>query len=121
MSESHILGQQGEDLATDFLKKQGYKILYRNWTWGKHEIDIIAGKDDIVAFVEVKTRSEEFMVDLGTVISRSKQQSIIFAADGYIKRVNIDKVSRFDLITIIGKDEYQKIEHIEEAFYPTLR
>jgi putative endonuclease len=120
MAESHILGQNGEDLAAEFLKKKGYKILFRNWKWGKHEIDIIAGKDDIVAFIEVKTRSEEFMVDLGTVISRTKQQSIIFAAEGYIKKFNVDMVSRFDLITITGKGENQKIEHIEEAFYPTL-
>jgi putative endonuclease len=121
MADSHILGQNGEDLAAEFLKNKGYKILFRNWTWGKHEIDIIAGKDDTVVFVEVKTRSDEFMVDLGTVISRTKQQSIIFAAEGYIKRFNIDKVSRFDLITITGKDENRKIDHIEEVFYPTLR
>ena len=121
MADSHNLGQSGEDIAAEFLRKKGYRILFRNWTWGKHEIDIIAGKDDIVAFVEVKTRSEEFMVDLGTVISRAKQQSIIFAADGYIKRFSVDCVSRFDLITIVGKEDDQKIEHIEEAFYPTLR
>jgi putative endonuclease len=121
MADSHTLGQNGEDIAVEFLKKKGYKILFRNWKWGKHEIDIIAVRDDIVAFVEVKTRLEEFMVDLGTVISRAKQQSIIFAAEGYIKRYNIDSISRFDLITIIGKGDNQKIEHIEEAFYPTLR
>jgi putative endonuclease len=121
MADSHTLGQNGEDFATEFLKKKGYKVLFRNWKWGKHEIDIIAGKDDIVIFVEVKTRSEELMVDLGTVMSRAKQQSIIFAAEGYIKRFNVDSVSRFDLITIIGKVENRKIEHIEEAFYPTLR
>jgi putative endonuclease len=121
MADSHNLGQNGEEIAAEYLKKKGYKILFRNWTWGKHEIDIIAGKDDIVAFVEVKTRSEEFMVDLGTVISRTKQQSIVFAAEGYIKKFNVDRVSRFDLITIIGTGENQKIDHIEEAFYPTLR
>jgi putative endonuclease len=121
MADFHLLGQNGEEVATEFLKKKGYKILFRNWKWGKHEIDIIASISDVVVFVEVKTRSEDFMVDLGTVISRSKQQSIILAADGYIKKFNVDKESRFDLITIIGKGENQKIDHIEDVFYPTLR
>ena len=121
MAESHILGNKGEDIAADYLKKSGYKILYRNWHWGKHEIDIIAGKDDIVAFVEVKTRSEDFLVDLRDVISREKQKSIISAADGYIQRFRIDKESRFDVLTVIRKANAFEVEHIPDAFYPTLR
>ena len=40
MAESHNLGQKGEDLAADHLEKAGFKILFRNWKWGKNEIDI---------------------------------------------------------------------------------
>ena len=61
MAESHILGNKGEDIAADHLKKSGFKILFRNWKWGKHEIDIIAEKDDMVVFVEVKTRTDDFL------------------------------------------------------------
>ena len=61
MAESHNLGIKGEDLAAEHLKKSGYKILFRNWKWGKNEIDIIAEKDDTVVFVEVKTRTDEFL------------------------------------------------------------
>ena len=64
MAESHNLGQKGEDLAAEHLKKAGYKILFRNWKWGKHEIDIIAENKDCVVFVEVKTRSDELMIQL---------------------------------------------------------
>jgi putative endonuclease len=121
MSESHNLGKTGEDVATDHLRKSGYKILYRNWKWGKNEIDIIAEKNDVVVFVEVKTRTDDYLMDPRTAITREKQRSIIFAADGYIQRFNIDKESRFDVLTIIKKEESFEIDHIEDAFYPTLR
>jgi putative endonuclease len=121
MAESHILGNKGEDTAADYLKKCGYKILFRNWKWGKHEVDIIAEKDDIVAFVEVKTRSGDFLGGVPASVPNEKQKSIIYAADGYLKKFNVDKEGRFDVLTIIMSGETQKIDHIENAFYPTLR
>ena len=121
MAESHNLGQKGEDLAAEYLKKAGYKILFRNWKWGKHEIDIIAEKKDFVVFTEVKTRTEDYQMHPVSAVTNEKQKSIIMAADGYIKRFNVDKDSRFDVITIIKKGEEFEIDHIEDAFYPTLR
>jgi putative endonuclease len=121
MADSHLLGQKGEDLAADHLKKAGFRILFRNWKWGKHEIDIIADKKDLIVFVEVKTRSDDYQMHPVTAITPEKQKSIIFAADGYLKRFNIDKESRFDVIIIIKKMESYEIDHIEGAFYPTLR
>jgi len=121
MAESHNLGQKGEDLAVDHLKKAGFKILFRNWKWGKHEIDIIAENKDLIIFVEVKTRTEDYQMHPVTAVTREKQKSIIRAADGYIQKFNINKEGRFDVITIIKKVDSFEIDHIEGAFYPTLR
>jgi putative endonuclease len=121
MAESHNLGQKGEDLAADHLKKAGFKILFRNWKWGKHEIDIIAGNKDIIVFAEVKTRTDDFQMHPVTAVTREKQRSIIYAADGYLQKFNINTESRFDVITIIKTGESYQIDHIEGAFYPTLR
>lgn len=121
MAESHNLGQKGEDLATEHLKNAGFKILFRNWRWGKHEIDIIAENNDLVVFAEVKTRTDDFQMSPASAITNEKQKSIIRAAEGYIKKFNIDKNSRFDVITIIKKGEDFEIDHISDAFYPTLR
>jgi putative endonuclease len=121
MAESHNLGIKGEDIAAEHLKKSGYKILFRNWKWGKNEIDIIAEKDDTVVFVEVKTRTDEFLGGVASAISTEKQKSIIYAAEGYIRKFNVDKESRFDVFTIIMSGEISTIDHIESAFYPTLR
>lgn len=121
MSESHELGRSGEEHAAAYLRNNGYKILFRNWKWGVNEIDIIAENKDFVVFVEVKTRSANFMEEPAKSVPVAKQKSIIRAAEGYIKRFRIDKESRFDIIAIINKNEGFEIDHIEDAFYPTLR
>jgi putative endonuclease len=121
MAESHNLGQKGEDIAAEHLKKAGFRILFRNWKWGKHEIDIIAENKNFIVFTEVKTRADDYQMHPVTAITRDKQKSIILAADGYIKKFNIDKESRFDVITVIKSGESFEIDHIEGAFYPTLR
>ena len=62
MAEHNELGKQGEKLAVEFLQKSGYDILETNWVFQKAEIDIIAQKENILAVVEVKTRSS---IDFG--------------------------------------------------------
>lgn len=121
MSESQILGQTGEDLAATYLAGKGYRIRHRNWKSLKTELDIIAENDKFIVFVEVKTRSAGFLADPASAVTRDKQRNIIFAADSYLRIYNIDKESRFDIITVISGDEDQEIDHIEDAFYPTLR
>lgn len=121
MAVSHDLGFKGEDLAAEHLKKSGYRILNRNWRAGKLEIDIIAENKDFVVFIEVKTRSEDFLIDPKTAVNKEKQRSMVYAADTYIKRNNIDKESRFDVITVIRKGDSHQIDHMEDAFYPTLK
>jgi len=121
MAESHNLGQKGEELAADHLNKAGFKILFRNWKWGKHEIDIIAENNDFIVFVEVKTRTDDFQMHPLTAITSEKQRSIIWAANGYLQKFKLDKESRFDIITVIKSIDSFRIDHLEGAFYPTLR
>jgi putative endonuclease len=121
MAESHDLGKKGEELAIEHLKKAGFKILFQNWQWGRNEIDIIAENDKFIVFVEVKTRKEDFLISPAQAVTHSKQRAIIFAASGYLKRYGIDKESRFDVISVIQTKDTFEIDHIEDAFYATLR
>ena len=121
MADFHNLGQKGEDLATEHLRKNGYKILKRNWKAGRHEVDIIAENKEFLVFVEVKTRSEDFIMEPSLAVNRDKQRSLEYLADSYIKWNNVNKECRFDIITVIIKDDSYDINHIEAAFYPTLR
>jgi putative endonuclease len=121
MADSHDLGVKGEEEAKRHLLDKGYKILHLNWKSGKREIDIIAENKDFIVFVEVKTRNEDYQIHPRHAVTSEKQKSIIYAAQNYIERYKIDKESRFDIISIISKDKSVEIEHIEDAFYPTLR
>ena len=121
MAGSHSLGKEGEDLAADHLKSKGYRILHRNWVSGRKEIDIVAENDEFVVIAEVKTRSWDMKLHPGELVTKEKQRSMLYAAESYIRRYNINKECRFDVITIISKDNAFEIEHIENAFYPTLR
>ena len=121
MADSHILGHDGEEKAVDYLLKKGYRILHRNWKSGKKELDIVAENDDNIVFVEVKTRSKDFNAGPRDTISDHKRKMLIYAADSYIQRYNINKESRFDIVTIVTTDRNEEIDHIEDAFYPTLR
>ena len=120
MSDSKELGRQGEDIASSCLAKKGYKIVVRNWKMGANEIDIIAENKDFIVFVEVKTRSGDYLEHPCTAVAASKQKTIIRIADKYIRQHNIDKESRFDIVTIIKNNDEFEIAHIENAFYPTL-
>ena len=120
MSESQSLGQKGEAAAAGFLEGKGYKIRHRNWKSGKHEVDIVAENNDFIVFAEVKTRSGD-LVDARDLVSRDKQKSIIYVADAYLRKYGLDKEARFDVIVLFTEDGNFRIDHIEDAFYPTLR
>jgi len=121
MSDTKELGNQGEDFASSFLLKKGYKIVNRNWKMGANEIDIIAENDDFIVFIEVKTRSDNYLEHPYTAVTTSKQKTIIRIADHYLRRYNIDKECRFDIISVVKNNDKFDINHIENAFYPTLR
>ena len=120
MADSHSLGKRGEKVAADYLLSKGYTILEKNWSTGKREIDIIASDDNYIVFVEVKSRTADFQVHPRDAVSVPKQRNIIFAAQTYIERKQPEQEARFDIISIVFEGKYHKLEHIEDAFYPTL-
>lgn len=110
-------GNIGEDAAAEFLEKNGYKILERNYSVRGGEIDIIAQKNDILAFVEVKTRSKKFITDGESAVDDNKRRLIIKTAgifyDGYKVRSG-DVFCRFDVVSVVVENE--KI--ISAKYYP---
>jgi putative endonuclease len=120
MADIHDLGKEGEALALEHLTSKGYKIRERNWRSGSFEIDIIAEKASILVIVEVKTRSDNFLVDPGAAVTRQKQRSLVKAANAYVQRQGIDMECRFDIITVVNDKGNMLLDHIEDAFYPGL-
>ena len=120
MADLHSLGKYGENLATSYLRENGYRVIKRNWRTGKKEIDIIAEDDHHVIFIEVKTRTADFQLHPRDAVSVPKQRNLIFAAQTWLERSETDKEARFDIITVITEGRKYEIEHTKDAFYPTL-
>ncbi len=120
MSDRHSLGPQGEELAAGYLVRQGFRIRHRNWRSGRSEVDIIAENEQYIVFVEVKSRSADFAVHPAEAVSVPKQRTIINAASNYIDTYGIFKEARFDIITVIISGNSHELDHIENAYYPTM-
>lgn len=120
MAESHSLGKAGEEMGERLLISKGYSVRERNWKAGKKEIDLIAENDRYIVFAEVKTRTAGYQVHPREAVTTPKQRHLIFAAESYVKRNSIDKEIRFDVITLVADGNHFAVEHIEDAFYPTL-
>jgi len=120
MSDRNETGIMGEELAASYLRKHGYMVRDRNWRSGRTEIDIVAENNEFVVFVEVKTRSADYHIHPRDAVNVPKQRTIIFAASNYISRYHIGKEARFDIITVIFNGHETEIDHIENAYYPTM-
>ncbi len=107
------LGRKGEKLAVKYLKRGGYKILKRNYVNPFGEVDIIAQKEDTVAFIEVKTRLSDVFGAPSEAVNYSRKQRYISAAKYFFYERAIDCTVRFDIIEIFKGT----INHIENAFY----
>lgn len=113
-----VSGKFGEDCAAKFLETKGYSIIARNFRIRSAEIDIIAQIDDVIIFVEVKTRSNIRHGLPSEFVNLRKQKKIINAASVFLQNENFcDCACRFDVIEIYLRGEYVKeINHIENAF-----
>ena len=119
MADHNQLGQWGEQVAKEYLLTQGYAIGGENICIAGVEIDFIAMKDDMICFVEVKTRSTDFS-DPADAVDKRKRARIVRAADTYIRSYDIPLEPRFDLVLVIGSPASYTIEHIPDAFLPSL-
>lgn len=117
MGKHNEFGKEGEQIAVDYLLRKGYHIKYRNYRYLKAEVDIIASKNDILAIVEVRARSNDQIIPIAETITAKKIKLLVSAADHYVVEENIDLEVRFDIITILKNRIIFKIEHLENAFY----
>ena len=118
MADHNELGKIGEQLAVDYLLRNGYAILERNFTYNKAEIDIIAQYDEeTVVVVEVKTRNSAFFGDPQSFVTPGKIKLLVKAANEYVVVNSLDKELRFDIIAVLKNQNIEQLKHFENAFY----
>ena len=116
MTQEMTLGQHGETLAADYLTARGYIIRERNWHCRVGEIDLVAQKDTIWIFIEVKTRRQRDAALAS--ITPQKRERLVSAVYAYLEANGLDEAQwRVDAIgvTVMGRDEAPQIEHVEDA------
>lgn len=118
MAKFHIFGKKAESAVVNLLQANHFTILEQNYTKFYGEIDIIAQKDDVIVFVEVKARNNP-QTSMFEIVTPSKQQKIIQTARAYIAATNKhDMIHRFDVALVAGnKCDETKITYIPNAFY----
>ena len=117
MVQRKDIGKRGEDEAFRLLKSEGYQILERNYRFKRSEIDLIAEKDGILVFIEVKVRSNNSFGFPESFVSDNQINHILAAAEEYQYQKNWNGNIRFDIISIEGKNNDLKITHFKDAFH----
>jgi len=111
------LGAKGEHLAEAYLRKNGFRILARNYRFQRAEIDLIVQEGNEIVFVEVKTRSNDHYGSGEEAVTAKKQAQIRKAAEGYITQHSVENILlRFDVVVVEFHGTEHLIRHLRNAF-----
>lgn len=115
MTNNAQTGREGETAAANYLIKKGYRILEKNYRYKRSEIDIIALKEKLLVFVEVKTKTTVAFGYPEDAVNYNKIKKVLEGADHYIYEKDWCLNIRFDVIAI--NRSTKEIKHFEDAFY----
>jgi len=114
---TQAFGETGERIAERWLKRHGWRIMQRRFRSGHRDIDLIAEKDDVVAFVEVKARSGTEFGDPIEAVNWRKRRELTRSAQVWISRHGRPSDSyRFDVIGVLVGSDGARVRHVENAF-----
>ncbi|MCS7004955.1 MAG: YraN family protein [Cytophagales bacterium] len=116
MLRNYFLGKEGERIACDFLEQKGYSIKEKNFRYKRAEVDIIAQKDNVLVFVEVKLRTSVRFGEPEEFVTKRKIMQLKQAAEHYVSLLTEKVFFRFDIISILKKKNTYQIEHLEDVF-----
>jgi putative endonuclease len=113
----HRRGVAGEQVAMRFLRLRGWKILGHRFRMGRIEVDVIARRDNLVSFVEVKTRRGQAFGSPLEAVRWQKQRDITKVARAWVDRFGDQSLSyRFDVIGVTETSTGPLVHHVEDAF-----
>ena len=113
-----LSGALGEVFAGRYLRERGYRLISANYRTRLGEIDIVAEKDGVLIFVEVKTRSDGMIALPSESVGSEKQRRLVRAAGQFLRAEPAGRKTRFDVIEVYldGPDKPREIRHIQNAF-----
>jgi putative endonuclease len=115
-STNNQKGKEGETIAENYLLSHGYAILERNYRFGKAEIDLIAQKDSLLVFVEVKLRKHTYFGYPEEFVEKAQMTRIKNAAMEYVFEKNWLHDIRFDIVSIVKQKDTIDLVHLNDCF-----
>ena len=114
---SQALGEEGERIAAAWLAQRGWRILDRRFRSGHRDLDLVAERSGVVAFVEVKTRRGKEFGHPVEAVNWRKQRELTRSAAVWIARHGVgEQLFRFDVVGILMSAEGTRVRHVENAF-----
>jgi putative endonuclease len=114
---TQAFGELGERIAERWLRRQGWRVVQRRFRNGHRDIDLVAERDGVVAFVEVKARRGDRFGDPVEAVNWKKQRELGRSARVWIDRHGrAPEAYRFDVIGILVAGQRVRIRHVENAF-----
>ena len=116
----HVLGRWGESIAAGYLERSGWRIVARNYRFGRREVDVVARKDGILAFVEVKSRAGDGFGSPLEAITWKKRREIEAVAQHFLATRPVGDVGvRFDAVAVtLDPRGRVRVEHVRDAWRP---
>jgi putative endonuclease len=115
--EKKELGRRGEELAAQYLRRNGYELIQRNYVCKMGEMDIIAKEKDTLVFIEVKTRTSTTFGPPQLAVNPKKQLQMSKVALYFLKEKKLENAkARFDVVAILLGPKGEEIELIKDAF-----
>ena len=108
MAEHNDTGKRGEELARRHLEEQGFAIVETNWRRGKYEVDIIAYKEGLIVFAEVKTRSNLGFGNPEEFVDHEKQRAYVRMANAYVIKHQREEEVRSVPWSLAGDEEEER-------------
>ncbi|HNP18433.1 MAG TPA: YraN family protein [Fulvivirga sp.] len=111
------IGLEGEQQAVKYLMSKGYEIVKTNYRHRRSEIDIIANHNELLVFIEVKTKSYSAFGEPEVAVDEKKANKVMEGAEQFIVENNWHGDIRFDVVSIIKNQGRYEIKHFEDAFH----
>jgi putative endonuclease len=120
-TKSQALGALGERIAARWLLRDGWRVVDRRWRSGRRDLDLVAIRDNIVAFVEVKTRRSTWSGGPVEAVNWRKQRELTRSAQAWMDQRGVlvaptDAVFRFDVVGVVASRERVGVRHVSDAF-----
>jgi putative endonuclease len=101
MAAHNEFGRAGEQMAVDWLELNGFKIIYRNWKYRRYEVDIIASRDQIVHFIEVKSRHDDLFGKPEDWVNWKKGKNLLSAGEAFQDKYPQWVQIQYDILSIL--------------------